>query len=70
MVAGESLANLVKRTSFANIFTHPNYRSNELAIGFTHSNEKPLQNNLTTLICSLVNGLYKITAESIKLVPT
>ena len=28
----------------------------------------PLQNNLTKLIHSLVNGLYKITTESIKLV--
>ena len=29
---------------------------------------KPLQNNLTALINSLVNGLYKITTESIKLI--
>ena len=29
---------------------------------------KSLQNNLSTLIYSLVNGLYKITTESIKLV--
>ena len=29
---------------------------------------KPLQNNLTALIYSLVNGLYKITTESIKLI--
>ena len=29
---------------------------------------KTLQNNLTALIYSLVNGLYKITTESIKVV--
>ena len=30
--------------------------------------QMPLQNNLTALIDSLVNGLYKITTETIKLV--
>ena len=38
---------------------------------FTHNNEtckKTLQSNLTALIYSLVNGLYKITTESIKLI--
>ena len=29
---------------------------------------KPLQNNLTTSIYSLVNGLYSITTKSIKLI--
>ena len=38
---------------------------------FTHiqrSLSKPLQNNLTALLYSLVNGLFKISTESIKLV--
>ena len=38
---------------------------------FTHSNEAckhSYKNNLTAVIYSLVNGLYKITTESIKLI--
>ena len=45
---------------------HDNYREY-----FTHNNgtgKYPYKNNLIALIYSLVNGLYKITSESIKLV--
>ena len=47
---------------------HKNAMTTMIILHITMKLVKPLQNNLTTLIYSLVNGLFKISTESIKLV--
>ena len=49
--------------------THKNAMTTVSILHITTELVNTLQNNLTALIYSLVNGLHKITTESIKLVP-
>ena len=44
------------------------HKNSMIIVSILWSLQIPLQNNLITLIHVLVNGLYKITTESIKLI--
>ena len=50
------------------VSAHKNVTTTVSILHITTKLVKPLQNNLTALIYSLVNGLIKISTESLKLV--